>query len=74
LDNYGFFALKHEVFNFKLDMVKKLLAVGADINNKDEFQRTVIHHVLNRYRPGNDLGLIKYLLAQNPDINIKDFK
>lgn len=74
LDNYGFFALKREVFNNNLDRIKRLIDVGADINQKDEFQRTVLHHAFNRYRVGNDLGIIRYLIDKGADVNIKDFK
>lgn len=74
LDNYGFFALKSEVFNNNLDRIKRLLDVGADINKTDEFQRTVLHHVFNRYRIGNDLGIIRYLISKGADIKAKDFK
>ena len=74
LDNYGFFALKSEVFNNNLDRIKRLLDVGANINQKDEFQRTILHHAYNRYRVGNDLGIIKYLINKGSDVNAKDFK
>ena len=74
LDNYGFFALKSEVFNNNLNRIQQLIGVGADINKKDEFQRTVLHHALNRYRVGNDLSIIKYLIGQGANFNAQDFK
>lgn len=74
LDNYGFFALKKEVFDNNLDRIKRLIDAGADINMKDEFQRTVLHHCFNRYRVGNDLSIIRYLIGKGADINAKDFK
>lgn len=74
IDNYGFFALKSEVFNNNLARIQQLIGLGADINKKDEFQRTVLHHVMNRYRIGNDLAILKYLIGQGADLNSKDFK
>jgi ankyrin repeat protein len=74
LDNYGFFALKKEVFENNLDRIKRLIDSGADINMKDEFQRTVLHHSFNRYKVGNDLSIIRYLIGKGADINAKDFK
>ena len=74
LDNYGFFALKKEIFENNLERIKKLLSVGADINKPDEFKRTVLHHAFNRYHIGNDVCIIRYLMANGADINARDFK
>jgi ankyrin repeat protein len=74
LDNYGFFALKREVIQGQIEMIKKLLARGADIENRDEFGRTVLHLAMNRYRENSNTNVIQILLTHGASLNAVDNK
>jgi ankyrin repeat protein len=37
-DNYGFFVLKHEILKGNLEMIKKLLKLGANLETRDEME------------------------------------
>ena len=57
-----------------LEMIRQLLSKGADINNRDEFQRTVLHLAMNRYGENSSGDLIKLLINKGADLNILDHK
>jgi ankyrin repeat protein len=46
-DNYGFFVLKHEILKGNVDMIRKLLKLGANLENRDEFERSSLHIAMN---------------------------
>ncbi|MFC1783643.1 ankyrin repeat domain-containing protein [Planctomycetota bacterium] len=50
-----------------LTTLKKLLEEGADINDKDEFDRTPIEYSLST----RQTEIVKYLLGQGVDVNLK---
>jgi hypothetical protein len=56
-----------------MEVIKCLLENGADINVRDKYGKTVLHHAVeDLYRKYNTLTLIEYLLQSGADINTQD--
>jgi ankyrin repeat protein len=51
-----------------VDLIKTLLAKGADINIKDGTGNTALHYAVET----ENLEILEILLKQNPDINVKN--
>jgi len=67
-DKYGWTALLYAQENHYLDIVKALIAKGADANMGDNNRRTPL---ICASRLGNT-GIVKALLAAGADVNAKD--
>ena len=73
-DNYGMFALKKELYNANYENIKVLLEKGADPNNQDEFQRTVLHLACDYAHRKHYAEIFKLLIKHGASISIQDFK
>ncbi|MDP1603578.1 MAG: ankyrin repeat domain-containing protein [Legionella sp.] len=64
------------VKNNQFDIVQKLIKNGADINAKDQTERSALHHLLHECFTGyqttdEQINILDYLIKQGADLNIK---
>lgn len=74
IDNYGFFALKHELFQNNAEMMKRLLKKGANPDQTDEFGRTCLHLACNHSTRRDMKEIIKVLMESGANIQVEDMK
>ncbi|CDW79015.1 nad(+) adp-ribosyltransferase-3 [Stylonychia lemnae] len=74
IDNYGFFALKKELFNSNINMIQKLLEKKANPDTTDEFQRTILHLSCDFSHRKDYKEIFKLLIKHNANIQALDFK
>jgi len=54
-DNYGWFVMKHEVMKGNADLMLKLIQRGADVETRDELERSSLHLAFNNFKEGSHL-------------------
>ena len=56
--------------NNDIDVVRSLIAQGVDVNTKDKYGQTPLHHAVYHSAPNEEL--IKLLIENKADVNAKD--
>ncbi len=74
IDNYGFFALKRELFNNNVAMIKRLLEKGANPDTTDEFKRTILHLACDFAHRKDYTEVFKLLIKHKANLAALDFK
>ena len=59
--------LMHAAFKGDLELVKKLVALGADVNAKDRYKRNPLYYV--RINDPKNLKVADYLISKGADVN-----
>lgn len=76
MDDAGLFALKFALIRRQDDEIKKLVSKGANINQKDNKQRNLLHHAVNMSSASADATFDseQILIDLGIDLNARDEK